>query len=326
MITTICGNYPKIDHLKSRVNLRTAINRLESGKIDHEEYESILRQTFERTINDQLEAGIDIITDGQITWQDLFSPYCEALDNLAAGGLRRYFDNNVYYRRPQVTGEIRRIHPIVAESPVYSEMKPATAMTKAVLCGPVTFALHADDFHYGSIDSLATAVAEVIREEIVELQQLGVSYVQLDEPGLPERPEYVDLLARLVPGMLNGTDIRLGLAFYFSSLKTIASRLGEFPVDFLALDLVSHPDDMESLPTLDKYELHAGLIDARNIMLEDTDDVASRLTLLRQQVMPKRIVLTTSCGLEFLPRDYALDKMRHLVQLAAEPQVGTDEE
>ncbi len=324
MITTICGNYPRIDHQKTRVNLRTAINRLESGKIDQEEYESILRQTFERTINDQLEAGIDIITDGQITWQDLFSPFCEALENVAAGGLRRYFDNNVYYRRPQVTGEISRKRSIVADSPVFTEMKPATAMTKAVLCGPVTFALYSDDFHYGSIESLATAVAGVIREEIAALQQLGVSYVQLDEPGLPEHPEYVDLLVKLLPDMVNGTDIHLGLAFYFTSLKTIASRLNEFPVDFLALDLVSHPDDMESLPILDKYELHAGLIDARNIMLENIEEVHARLAWLQERVTPKRIVLTTSCGLEFLPRDYALDKMRHLVQLAAEQQVGTD--
>jgi len=323
MKTTICGNYPKIDYRKSRINLRTAINRLEGGRIDQEEYESVLRQTFERTVNDQIQAGLDIVTDGQISWLDLFSPYCDALENVSPGGLRRFFDNNVYFRRPQITGEISRSKAIVAGSPLYSEMKP-NKETKAVLCGPVTFALFCDDYHYGDFERLATAVAGVIHEEALTLRKRGVQYLQLDEPGLPAHPENVDLLIKLLPAIFDGIEIHGGVAFYFESLQEIAARLGEFPVDFLALDLVSHPEEMENLPNLNRFDLHAGLVDARNIMLEEADEVLARLAWLEERTGPREIVLTTSCGLEFLPRDYALAKMRHLTKLAAEQQVSTN--
>jgi 5-methyltetrahydropteroyltriglutamate--homocysteine methyltransferase len=313
--STICGNYPKIDSGKSPVNLRLAINRLEKGKITHEEYMDVLNKTIERTINDQVEAGISLITDGQITWTDLTSPFCKALSGVEAGGLRRFFDNNIYYRRPQITGPIKREKPIIADE--LSAIKELSSRpVKAVLCGPVTFMLLSDDQYYHDIEKFVWDISQVIREEILELQALGIEYIQLDEPALPQNPDLIPLAINAFTEICEGTSIKIGVAFYFNAIKSIIPHLNEFPVDFFALDFVSHPDEVDLLPNLRGKELHAGLINARSVRLEDMSLVLSRIDQLREQVQPDDIYLTTSCGLEFLPRNYAVSKMAHMTEIA----------
>jgi methionine synthase II (cobalamin-independent) len=68
---------------------------------------------------------------------------------------------------------------------------------------------------------------------------------------------------------------------------------------------------------MEKMELHAGLIDGRNIKLEDKEEVKRKLCDLRKQMNPKKILLTTSCGLEFIPRNYAIEKMKRLKEIAS---------
>ncbi len=313
--STICGNYPKIDSRKSPVNLRLAINRLEKGKITHNEYMAILHKTIERTINDQIEAGVNLITDGQITWTDLTSPFCKSLSRVKSGGLRRFFDNNIYYRRPQITGAIRRKKPIVAEDMKMIKEKSSQPV-KAVLCGPVTFMLLSDDHYYQDVDKLVWDITRSIRLEVLELQSLGVDYVQLDEPALPDNPEYIPLAINALREIGEGTTIKIGVAFYFNALRPIMHYLPEFPVDFLAVDCVSHPEELDMMPELTGMELHAGLIDARNVRLEDMSLVLTKIDRLKEKVRPKEIFLTTSCGLEFLPRNYAVEKMMHLTKIA----------
>jgi len=312
---TICGNYPKIDSEKTPVNIRSAINRMEKGKITQEEYMEVLNKTIERTIDDQVEAGVSLITDGQITWTDLTSPFCEALSGVESGGLRRFFDNNIYYRRPQITGAIKRTKSIVVDD-MLAVKKQSSKPVKAVLCGPVTFMLLSDDHYYHDTEKFVWDISQVIRQEIIELQKQGIEYVQLDEPALPENPDYIPLAINAFKEICEGTTIKTGISFYFNAIKSIMPYLNDFPVDFFAIDCVSHPDEIDFMPRLTGKELHAGLIDARSVRLEDMALVLSRIDQLKEQVQPDEIYLTTSCGLEFLPRNYAVSKMSHMAGIA----------
>jgi 5-methyltetrahydropteroyltriglutamate--homocysteine methyltransferase len=315
MKTTICGNYPKIDSKKSKVNLRQAINRYDKRQIKPEELEQVIGETVSRSLDDQLECGIDYPTDGQIRWSDLCSPFCEAVDGVESGGLRRFFDNNVYYRKPQIRSELKRSRKIIADDLQFLK-SISSAPVKATLCGPISFADLSDDNYYKDFEKLATEIAKIIHEELIDLDKLGVEYIQLDEPSLPLRPHDFEFFTQLLKMIFEDVRAKRGVAFYFNRMHDVVERLGELPVDFVAIDFISHPDIIYKLPPLDKIELHAGLIDARNLMLEEADVIEAKIELINARANPKEIVLTTSCGLEFLPRNYAKAKMRRLCEIA----------
>ncbi|MCK4655515.1 MAG: hypothetical protein KAT85_00745 [candidate division Zixibacteria bacterium] len=93
--TTVVNSYPKISSVRGEVNLRNAINRRESGKIGDADLEQAFQETIRRTIREQQEVGLDLITDGLIRWDDPVSRFCSHIENLNRGGLLRFFDNNV---------------------------------------------------------------------------------------------------------------------------------------------------------------------------------------------------------------------------------------
>jgi 5-methyltetrahydropteroyltriglutamate--homocysteine methyltransferase len=85
--TTVVGNYPKITEDKSQVNLRRARNRFDQKKITEEELKQAYKQTIKRVIKEQEEAGVDLITDGQIRWDDLVTPFAKNIQGMEIGGL-----------------------------------------------------------------------------------------------------------------------------------------------------------------------------------------------------------------------------------------------
>ncbi len=145
MKTTVVGNYPKISSVRDGINLRQAINDAEKGKITPDELEEITQKTIIRTINDQITTGVDIITDGQIRWYELTFPLATSVISVHPGGLRRFYDNNVYYRRPQVTDVMSRNKPIVTDEYLFAAKQNARPV-KAVLCGPITFCDLSDNY------------------------------------------------------------------------------------------------------------------------------------------------------------------------------------
>jgi 5-methyltetrahydropteroyltriglutamate--homocysteine methyltransferase len=315
MKTTICGYYPKIDYKPSDINLRQTLNSLDTGKADRAEVERVIRETIRRTVDDQIACGIDTVTDGQIRWTDPVSPFCGNVENVVSGGLRRFFDNNVYYRRPQINGPMKRVKPLTTDDLSFAK-SVSKAPVKAVMSGPLTFAAFSDDHHYGNFDKVVMAAAEIINQELKDIERLGVEFIQLDEPSLAEYPERFDLAVQAIKRAFDGIGTAKGIASYFNPLKSIIGRLGELPVDFVALDLVSHPDELGRLPRMSSVELHAGLIDTREVRLEDAAEVKARLKIATDAMKPSSVRLTTSCALEFVPRNFALEKMKRLSEIA----------
>lgn len=316
MKTTVIGSYPKISSVRNGVNLRQAINDAEKGKITPDELEEVYQKTIIRTIDDQVNAGVDIITDGQVRWYELTYPLATSLISLHPGGLRRFYDNNVYYRRPQVTDVMSRNKPIVTDEYEFAA-KQSRNPVKAVLCGPITFCDLADNYYYKSFDKLAEAISDILAEEVVTLTQAGCRHIQLDEPSLPLYPNKMELAARLFEKIFARTSAEYGISIYFNSIRPIAVSLFDLPVKYIALDLVSHSDDITHLGEFpDDKKLVAGLFDGRNIMLENEKSIRAQIDQISRTVPPEQILLSPSCGLEFLPQKYALAKLNRMCEVA----------
>src|SRR5947209_8402488 len=79
----------------------------EDERLTEPELREVEQSVVREVIADQVKAGIDLPTDGELTWYDSQSHFSRHLDGVEVTGLVRYFDTNTYYRQPDVRGPIR---------------------------------------------------------------------------------------------------------------------------------------------------------------------------------------------------------------------------
>ena len=161
--TTVVGSYPKPPDEGQPFVVRKTLHRLERGEATgHGPRQARRTSSCGRSSREQEAAGIDIVTDGHARWDDILTPFARHIAGFEIGGLLRWFDNNVYYRRPICDGTLEwrgpssvdafRVRASVASQPV-----------KAVIPGPVTFARLSVDEHYGTTRSSSWRSGESAR-------------------------------------------------------------------------------------------------------------------------------------------------------------------
>jgi 5-methyltetrahydropteroyltriglutamate--homocysteine methyltransferase len=312
--TCTIGAYPKIP-AHNGPSVRTAIQRFERGHLGPRQ----LFETYQAVISDTVklahEANLDATTDGQIRWYDLFDPLCRDIDNLQAGGLLRWFDNNFYYRHPVVTGRLQFQGGTLAQWTREAVERSTVPITVAVP-GPFTILALAEDLSYRQSAALLADIVEVLALEVGTLRGTGLFEVQWDEPALASgvsqatredvRSAYRDLLGA-------HSDMRQSVALYWGSATAWVPVFADMAIARLSVDAVTNPDVLTMLRH-DRLtcEIGLGLVDARDIRLEDPEQLAQIVTGLAEQYGDARVWLHPSSGLELLPPDRAADKVRLL--------------
>jgi 5-methyltetrahydropteroyltriglutamate--homocysteine methyltransferase len=321
--TTVVGSYPRIGDAAEEQGLRRAIARLDRGEIDEAGLWSVERDVVRAVLREQNEAGIDLVTDGQISWYDSQSHLAGKLASVEINGLVRYFDTNTYYRQPVVRGLVSRTRPLVLDEWEFAQSH-SMAPVKAVLTGPVTLASLALDKHYRSKKALALDLATALADEVEALARAGASHVQIDEPILTRYPEDLSLVAEALDRIRGRKGKSALILFtYFGSVAKIYSDLIDVPAELIGLDLVQGAETWSALSKHGSDKpLVLGLIDARNTKEEDPEAVARRIRELDGSVDLKASYVSPSNGLEFLPRDRARRKLRILRNAADRVGVG----
>src|SRR3989304_1320394 len=98
MQTTAVGSYPKIPNRPRPARLRRAIARRDRGEITAEELARGEDEVIIEVIAEQVEAGLDLVTDGQVRWDDDQTYIAQRLGGIEIGGLLRYFDTHNPHR------------------------------------------------------------------------------------------------------------------------------------------------------------------------------------------------------------------------------------
>ncbi len=314
MITTVVGNYPKIPNRPRPARLRSAITRFERGEISQEELHRVEDEVTQEVIDEQVQAGIDLITDGQIRWEDEITYFARRLQGIAINGLVRFFDNNTYYRQPVIEGPLAWRSPVtVADYRFAADYSPKPV--KAVLTGPYTLARLSLDQHYGSLERLTLAYAEALNTEARALQEAGAPVIQLNEPALLMHKDGFPLFEEACRRTLEGVTAEKALYTYFGDVEGLYPQLLDLPVDTLGLDFVSGPRNWELIEkTPFPKKLSLGIVDARNTRMETPQQIASAVQRALKRLPPERIYVNPNCGLDFLPREVAQAKLARLVE------------
>lgn len=318
---TVVGSYPKPPHEGGEFRLRKALQALDREEAAWADVVAAQDDLVREVLVEQAEAGVELVSDGQIRWEDPQTRFAEGLEGVVTTGLIRYFDTNTYYRQPVIKGPVsRRGHIVVDEFVFARDHSPAPV--KAILIGPYTLARLSLDERYGSPAGLVRDLAAALNEEARELEQAGAEVIQFDEPSLARipgsPPGELDGLASAADVLVDGLGATTVLQTFFGDVAELGPGFFDLPFHVFGLDLVAGPANREAIHEFPADRiLQAGIVDARNTRLEESEALASEIRGLAQVAAPDRLWVSPSAGLEYLPRESAQAKCRRLAEATA---------
>lgn len=279
-------------------------------------------------IRDMEDAGIDIITDGEIrreSYSNRFATALEGVDIDNPGSIvNRIGTTSVV---PRIVGPIRRRAPVEVGDVEFLCRHTAKA-TKITLPGPFTMAQQAADEHYGDDEALAMAFADVVNEELCDLAAAGANVVQLDEPWLEAKPEQarrygVSALNRALRGVdaTKVVHVCFGYAAAVSDKPgaySFLTELAESVADQVSIEAAQPKLDLKVLASLGDKTVVLGVIDLGSREIESAESVAARIRAALAHLPADRLVVAPDCGMKYLPRETAFGKLCALAHGAAE--------
>ena len=278
-------------------------------------------------IRAQEEAGLDVLTDGEIRRESYSNHFATALDGLDLDTPGVVLNRSgLEIPVPRVVGEVRRPAPVQVDDVRFLRGHTDRAV-QITVPGPFTMAQQAQDEHYRDDRRLALAYADVVREEISDLFAAGADVVQLDEPWLQARPEVArrygaEALTRAIEGAAG--PVHVHICFGYAAM--VAARpegysflpeLADTPADTVSVETAQSHLDPASLRPLRGKGIALGVLDLSTPDVETPETVAARVRRALDDVDVARLVLSSDCGLKYLPRASAQGKMRSLAQAAA---------
>jgi 5-methyltetrahydropteroyltriglutamate--homocysteine methyltransferase len=323
MITTLVGNYPKVAEGVYSTKLIGAVTKWQRKELNDAQLEETCREITKAVIREQEQAGIDLLTDGQIRWEDIVTPIARELEGFEINGLTRWFNNNVYYRRPILHKTPVWKGPVLAEQYRFAK-RSAAKPVKAVLPGPYTFAAVSEDRCYKKLRPFAMKMAEILNQEARALAQAGAPLIQFDEPALGVAAPLpgasktdVKLAIEALNVAVKGVGTKTAVVTYFGALNGALPALMRSEVDVVGIDVVSEPDNLKALKkTKVTKALAIGCMDARNTKLETAAELHAIFRIAKKLAPRDGLYVSPNAGLEFLPHTQALAKVKRLVDAA----------
>jgi 5-methyltetrahydropteroyltriglutamate--homocysteine methyltransferase len=321
--TSLVGSYPQPDWLIDRERLRDRfpprVRAKELWRVDPDYLEQAQRDATSLAILAQEQAGLDIITDGEIGRESYSNRFATALDGVDIDHPGTALDRSGHPNPvPRVTGPVRRRHAVEVEDVRF--LRASTGRTvKITVPGPFTMSQQAQDDYYGRPEAVAMAYAEAVNEEVKDLFAAGADIVQLDEPYLQARPEPahqygVRVINRALEGVAGTTAVHL--CFGYAAIiherpagYSFLPELADCSCDQISIETAQSHLDCSVLAALDGKTIILGVLDLNDMTVESPDTVTERVRRALPYVPAERLVLAPDCGMKYLPQDVAFGKL-----------------
>lgn len=314
MITTVIGSYPKIPDLPSPGKWRSAVEKVQKGQMTEAELHQVEDEVTLEAIRDEVDAGVELITDGQIRWEDGQTYFARRLRGFSINGLQRYFDTNMYFREPVAESEIAWVDPISVRDFEFAR-RHSVRPVKPIIPGPFTLAKLSRTVHYPSAREFTLALARALNAELRALQNAGAETIQVDEPALCQHKQDYALFAESIGVLVEGITVKKVLCTYFGDVGGVYPQILTLPFEVIGLDFVAGYRNWDLIKRAPFTKtLMFGILDARNTRLETVDEIVQAIRRVTDTVPPDRLMVAPSAGLEFLPHGVARRKLARLVE------------
>src|SRR6201987_1388711 len=191
--TSLVGSYTQPDWLIDRKKLAgrfpPRVRARELWRVAPEFLDQAQADATLLAIRAQEDAGLDIITDGEIRRESYSNRFATALDGVDIDNPGTALDRSGHPNPvPRVTGKIRRKHAVEVRDVQFLRANTSKKI-KITVPGPFTMSQQAQNDFYQDEEEMALDYAVAVNAEIQDLFAAGADVVQVDEPYLQARPE-----------------------------------------------------------------------------------------------------------------------------------------
>ena len=325
--TSLVGSYAQPDWLIDREKLAGRFpprtRAAELWRIDPKWLKEAQDDATVIAIREQEEAGLDIITDGEIRRESYSNRFATALEGVDIDDPGTALDRSGHPNPvPRIVGKVRRKHPIQIDDVRFLRAHTDRCI-KITVPGPFTMSQQAQNDFYDDEAALAHDYAAAVNVEIKELFAAGADVVQIDEPYMQARPEKareigIEVLDHALDGVEGETAVHIcfGYAAIIHERPEGYSFLPEFAgccVDSISIETAQSGLDCAVLQTLPDKRIILGVLDLSTQEIESAETVAERIRRALPHCAVERIIIAPDCGLKYLPRDVAFGKMKAMV-------------
>jgi 5-methyltetrahydropteroyltriglutamate--homocysteine methyltransferase len=282
MLTTVIGSYPV-------------------------KYQELGEKAVSLAVEDQLEAGIDLVTDGQ-TRYDMIEYFARAIEGYTYDG------------KSVLTGKIGSGRPdeFVEDFRIAKQMAPRV---KGLITGPVTLVFSTRikaPYHGYRDESVYLDTADALRDIAQALVAEGAEWIQIDEPYLSVGAP-MEIARHAVERLAANLSVPVAMH--------VCGTVGKILPDLLTwqgVNLLSHGfmgdknDDVLASTELQQSDkmLGLGCIDTKSIDVESEEAVANLIGRALALLPAERVVIHPDCGLRMLPREAVRAKLRAMTAAA----------
>ncbi len=287
-------------------------------------------------VADQADAGIDIITDGEVRRENYIHYHCRRLAGIDfAVRTEKQLRGHYKASLPTITGPVRAGTPFLGQ-----EWRTAQAMTtrplKMTLPGPLTIGDTVADAHYGDARVRGHDLARAINAEVRDLAAAGCRHIQIDEPLFARQAANalafgLDHLAACFEGVDAGVTRTVHICCGYpneldavdypkaprESYLELAEALDGADIDAVSLEDAHRPNALgELLPRFRDTIVVFGAVAIARSAVEPAALIAARLREALRFIEAERLWVAPDCGLGFLGRELALAKLRNMTAAA----------
>ena len=326
--TTLVGSYPQPEWLIDRAKLAgrfpPRVRATELWRISEPLLAEAQNDATLLAIRAQEDAGLDIVTDGEIRRESYSNRFATALDGIDLDNPGTALDRSGHPNPvPRIVGKIRRRHPVEVDDLTFLKAH-TTRKTKITVPGPFTMSQQAQNDYYKTDEEAAIDYAEAVNGEIRDLFAAGADVVQIDEPYMQARPERarqygLKALNLALEGITGTTCVHI--CFGYAAIiherpsgYSFLPELSQCRCNQISIETAQSNLDCGVLRELPGKQILLGTIDLSDMNVEQPETVANRIRRALPFTAPENIIASTDCGMKYLPRDVASGKLRALVQ------------
>ena len=275
-------------------------------------------------IRAQEDAGLDIVTDGEIRRESYSNRFATALDGVDLDNPGTALDRSGHPNPvPRIVGRIRRASCRRGRRPEVPE-GAHDAQDEDHRARPFTMSQQAQNDFYKSDEDAAMDYAEAVNAEIKDLFAAGADVVQIDEPYMQARPEKarqygLNALNRALEGVTGTTCVHICFGY--------AAIIHERPS---GLFVPAGAGGVQLQPGLDRNRAVEARLRGAARTARQADSAGHDRSVGHERrdarnrrgahspraavTSPENIIVATDCGMKYLPRDVAFGKLRALVK------------
>ncbi|MFO0914280.1 MAG: hypothetical protein U0795_15075 [Pirellulales bacterium] len=325
--TTVIGSYPFPSWLEFAC--------LHLDQFGPDDLRELQDDAVSAAVQDQLRAGLDVITDGEQSRLDFNLSFYGYLEGLALDHAPpRRWGPPAHDQRGKhaITGPLQAPRGLgaVEEFERLRRLAPDGPTLKASLPGPYTLSgrLIPND-QYADRFAITEALLPLVRHELERLVAVGCTEITVDEPSMScyadraDRRGLVDIFNRTVAPIVGQCRLSTHLCFGNYKGRAVGRRsyacmfpdFLDFDVDEIHVEMASREfAELEVIGTIARQkDVAVGIIDVKSYYIETVDDVADRVRRCLKFAPPERLSFAPDCGLSQTARWAARQKLQNMV-------------